>query len=464
MSIILLGFTAVLLSIEGVRRFRQHEKLPLPPGPTPIPFLGNVLGVNPGEPYLTYMEWSKTYGDLICIRALGKKVVILNSEELAVALLDKRSKKYSDRPQFSAAQLFDFDWGTSVARYGPRFRLHRRLLHRAFRAKQALTYRPRQLKSAYEMMESLLDNPLDYPEHFTTFAAAIVMAVTYGHDMKGGETFVSAMYRATYLVVRYCTPQITALYAAFPFVASLPAWFPGMIFLSKAAECRSLAVDRLHAPYAWVKRRMGEGNAPPSMVADAIARYQLYDDSKDPDLVQAIKDSAGSLYAASMVTTRSALLTFVYVMMNHPEVQRRAQADIDRVVGRKRLPSFDDREALPYVDAVLRETMRWSPMSPMGTPHATSEDDIYNGCYIPQGPQISSVAYDEQSYFRAISRNEKKYPNPEAFIPERFIREDGTLNEDTIPWIFGFGRRICPGRYVGDASVWSAMNRKDGGV
>lgn len=64
--------------------------------------------------------------------------------------------------------------------------------------------------------------------------------------------------------------------------------------------------------------------------------------------------------------TKSTLLTFVYAMMNHPEVQFRAQAEIDRVVGRQRLPDFEDRASLPYVDAVLRETMRWSPVVTMG--------------------------------------------------------------------------------------------------
>lgn len=71
--------------------------------------------------------------------------------------------------------------------------------------------------------------------------------------------------------------------------------------------------------------------------------------------------------------TNSVLLTFVYLMMNHPEIQHRAQEEIDRVVGRQRLPDFEDRVSLPYVDAVLRETMRWHPVAPMGTFHFDTE-------------------------------------------------------------------------------------------
>ena len=65
--------------------------------------------------------------------------------------------------------------------------------------------------------------------------------------------------------------------------------------------------------------------------------------------------------------THATLLIFVYLMLNHPEVQRRAQLEIDRVVGDQRLPDFEDRPSLPYVDAVLRETMRCRPVGPLGT-------------------------------------------------------------------------------------------------
>jgi len=137
-------------------------------------------------------------------------------------------------------------------------------------------------------------------------------------------------------------------------------------------------------------------------------------------------------------------------MMNHPEVQRHAQAKIDSVVGRQRLPNFEDRASLPYVDAILRETMRLHPVMPIGGPHATTEDDVYQGHYIPQGATIVVNVW-------GILRNEKKYPNPDMFMPERFLLEDGTLNDDNISCVFGFGRRICPGRHVAGASLWSAM-------
>ena len=76
---------------------------------------------------------------------------------------------------------------------------------------------------------------------------------------------------------------------------------------------------------------------------------------------------------------------FILAMTLHREVQEKAQAEIDRVIGSDRLPTFEDRRSLPYVEAVYREVLRWRPVAPLGFPHCTTADDVYNGFYIPKG-------------------------------------------------------------------------------
>lgn len=75
-------------------------------------------------------------------------------------------------------------------------------------------------------------------------------------------------------------------------------------------------------------------------------------------------------------------------MVLFPDVQRKAQEEIDRVVGTDRLPTFDDRENLPYIEAVLTEAWRWHTVGPLGVPHATSSEDVVNGYFIPKGSII----------------------------------------------------------------------------
>jgi len=140
-------------------------------------------------------------------------------------------------------------------------------------------------------------------------------------------------------------------------------------------------------------------------------------------------------------------------MLLYPEVQAKAQAEIDSVIGSGRLPNFDDRASLPYVDAILRELVRWNPVVPLGIPHATSGDDVYEGYHIPKGAFVLINVW-------AMSRDENNFSDVEEFQPERFLSEKGTL-KDGPPMsanpIFGLGRRICPGRFASEALMWTAV-------
>ncbi|KAF7789305.1 hypothetical protein EIP86_000249 [Pleurotus ostreatoroseus] len=130
-------------------------------------------------------------------------------------------------------------------------------------------------------------------------------------------------------------------------------------------------------------------------------------------------------------------------MTLHPEAQRKAQEELDRVVGSDRLPTFADREHLPYVEALVTEVFRWNPVVPLGAPHRLLEDDVHEGYFIPKG----SIVIANVSGFL---HDPEVYEDPFNFLPERFLPEDGKpLPPDSRSYCFGFGRRICP-----DASVW----------
>lgn len=128
-----------------------------------------------------------------------------------------------------------------------------------------------------------------------------------------------------------------------------------------------------------------------------------------------------------------------------PDIQKRAQDEIDDVIGCDRLPRFDDRSSLPYVEALVKEVFRWHAVVPMGFPHVASSDDVYNGMFIPKGslliPNIQLFTHDEANY-----------KDPHVFNPERFLGEDAEMDPKTL--IFGFGRRICPGKDFADESVF----------
>ncbi|KAH7884292.1 cytochrome P450, partial [Phlebopus sp. FC_14] len=140
-------------------------------------------------------------------------------------------------------------------------------------------------------------------------------------------------------------------------------------------------------------------------------------------------------------------------MMLYPQVQKCAQKDIEAVVGCDRLSEFGDWPHLSYIDAMLCKTLRWHPVNPLSLPWSNINDDTYGGYVIPKDTPVSIYFLEVM----AMAHDETKYLDPFSFSLDRFLDDDGKLNNDDISYVFGFGRRICIGINLTDRSVWSAM-------
>ncbi|KAH7910607.1 cytochrome P450 [Hygrophoropsis aurantiaca] len=432
---------AVAYSIVVAKR---RDGPPLPPGPPPTPIVGNVRGINASTPWITYTDWAATYGDLVYSRFFNQDIIIINSEEVAQDLLDRRSHIYSDRPVIVTNELVGIGFNSAFLRYGPKWRLHRRLFHQAFKQDAALSFRPLQMRKAHQLLRDLLESPQEYEGHLMLHSNSIIMSAVYDYETAPrDDPLVNIIDKAVTIATSELKPDAAAILGAFPFILSLPSWFPGMSFKGRAAISRQYAAKWLNEPFQYVKERMKSGTYAPSMVSDALEKWQSQDESGE--VTVAIRETAATAFLDSF-----RFEVFVLAMVLYPEVQERAWLSIRSVVGTTRLPNFDDRASLPYIDAVLRETSRWHPIVPAGVPHATYTEDIYNGYYIPKGAMVIPNVW-------AMTRNEAKYPNPEEFKPERFLDGNGALTDDTCSMGFGFGRRICVGRHMADASLWSCM-------
>jgi len=162
-----------------------------------------------------------------------------------------------------------------------------------------------------------------------------------------------------------------------------------------------------------------------------------------------LKYLGGTLFGAGSDTTVSSIHSFMLAMVLYPEVQKKAQAEIDRVIGNRRLPVFEDRDQLPYIECILKETHRWLPVAPLALPHLSMEEDEYEGYYIPKHSIVFGNIW-------AISRDESMYPDPERFWPERYANPDKEVL-DPRSFVFGYGRRACPGLHYADSAMFMAI-------
>ncbi|THG95837.1 hypothetical protein EW026_g5874, partial [Hermanssonia centrifuga] len=264
------------------------------------------------------------------------------------------------------------------------------------------------------------------------------MEVTYGHRVNSLEDeYIGHAERAGVATVRTGSPGsgiLSLLVGFFPILKHYPMWLPGSGFKVKTNEIRKLVELMMNTPYNMVKERLTAGTAAPSLTGTLLeehyARGGMTAQAEDE-----IRRLSGTIYAAGTDTTVTGLRTFILAMVRNPEVFKKAQQEIDKVVGSDRLPEFEDREALSYLDCILKEVYRWGAPVPLAIPHRSMVDDDYQGYLIPGDTMIipniwySSFSVFKPAYrvlltyvnYRGMTRNETAYPDPEVFRPERFM-------------------------------------------
>ncbi|KAJ7237821.1 cytochrome P450 [Mycena rebaudengoi] len=427
---------------------RGRSHLPLPPGPPPRFFTGNLFDVPVKQPWLTYSEWGTRYGGLVHAHVLGKHIIILNSHKVASDLLEKRSHIYSDRPYFPMMDLFGWSFAASLLPYGSRWRQHRRIFQQYFRRERVSVYQPMQMVKIRDFLRTLLSGPENFREHCKTVAAAIIMKTVYDIDIEPiDDRFVTICEKALEKLHNATSPG--AAVNAFPFLRYFPEWFPGCGFQRYAEECRLLTEEMKQVPFEFTKKRVADGSGSESILAALLETDQALGGSSQQE--QVMKEVGATAYGGTNSLTVASLVSFFLAMATNPVFQTKAQEEIDSVVGTHRLPEFADRPSLPYVEAIYREVMRWNPVLPLGLPHATTTDDVYDGYFVPKGSMVISNIW-------AMTRDTSVYgADSDAFNPERYFNPDGNLNDNDVVLAFGFGRRICVGRYTADAAVWAAI-------
>ncbi|KAG2032257.1 cytochrome P450 [Suillus americanus] len=468
--ILALGISCIISLVVALGLIRRRVyPLPLPPGPRPLPILGNALELDTKRPWLTYTAWGKTYGKIIHSRIFGIEFIIINSETVARDLLDKRSANYSTRPVIRTNELAGLAFNTALLPYGETLRQHRKIFHQVLKADVSVTYHEMYSRHANELVINLLGATGDLLQQHTRafvpnsvvlsscmvqltihpcdrYMSSLIMAVTYGHLAHGHEDlFLTRAYEFTEIAKYIISPERAAMFTAFPFLENLPLWCFGGAF-DLVGRCRELAKQLLNEPFDEVKAQIADGTASHSLVADFLS--QAHDDA-DEDTMKAV---ALMGYIGGIDTTSSALQTFLLAMVLYPDVQARARAEIDQAVRHDKMPCLDDRASLPYIDAILREVLRWYPVSPLGAPHATSNDDVYGGYFIPKGAIVMVNQW-------ALSRDENMYPDASRFDPSRHLTVDGKLKDPFVHhFAFGHSRRVCPGRWFAENSLWTAVS------
>ncbi|KAL2837583.1 cytochrome P450 [Aspergillus pseudoustus] len=425
--------SGVLLFLIYVRS-RLRNQLPLPPSPTCLPLVGNVLQVPRSAPWERFREWNLKYGPIVSFKVGSRTIILLGTRTVVRDLFEKRAHIYSTRPRFIVASEYTLKGLPALLPYDKNWLALHRLETTVLNPRITTGTLPIHGMAAKHLLYSILGDPdHDLSDHLHNYAGSVFSTLFYGAHMGSETPEDQHLMRTIYHEPSKCISIEHWMVEMFPALEH----FPGV-----ASRCRQKG-EMLHGVF---HRAFG----PKLEAAQNCQWWNMFkhlsknrpEGLSDRDFLMVITE----LELAARTTGPLSLSLFAVMAALHPNEMRRVHDEIDQVVGSARLPTFDDQDNLPYLQAFMTECQRLYPLVPLSFARAAMRDDSYMGLRIPADAIIVPNQW-------ALNRDPAIYDDPTSFVPQRWIDSPSL----PPPGTFGYGRRICPGRHIANASLFIAM-------
>ncbi|KAL3513070.1 hypothetical protein ACH5RR_025787 [Cinchona calisaya] len=452
-SLTLVFITAILAFIlySIFNKFIRYPK-PLPPGPKPWPILGNLphLGT---KPHHSLAALAKTYGPLMHLRLGFVHVVVAASASVAAQFLKTHDANFSSRPPNSGAKHIAYNYQDLVfAPYGPRWRLLRKICSVHLFSAKALDdfHRVRQGEVGIltRALASAGQAPVNLGQLLNVCATNALGRVMLGRrvfgDGSGGGDPKADEFKS--MVV-----EMMVLAGAF----NLGDFIPVLDLLDLQGIAAKM--KKLHARFdAFLnsildEHKMINGRGGDKEHVDLLSTLLALKDNVDGEggtlTDTEIKALLLNLFTAGTDTSSSTVEWAIAELIRNPKILAQAQEELDTIVGPDRLVTEADLTQLTFLQAIIKETFRLHPSTPLSLPRMAAESCEINGYFVPKGSTLLVNVW-------AIARDPDVWADPLEFRPERFLpggekpEVDVRGNDfEVIP--FGAGRRICAGMSLG---------------
>ncbi|XP_060245057.1 cytochrome P450 2C26 isoform X2 [Meriones unguiculatus] len=409
----------------------------LPPGPTPLPIIGNILQIDVKDIRQSLTNFSKVYGPVFTLYFGMKPTVVLHGYEAVKEALIDHGEEFSGRGSFPVAENINKGLGI-IFSHGNRWKEIRRFSLMTLRnlGMGKRTIEDRVQEEAQCLVEELRRTngaPCDPTFILGCAPCNVICSIIFQNrfDYKD-QDFLNFLEKTNENVKILSSPWLQFC-NAFPILLD---YCPGShntvaknldhiksYLLEKIKEHQeSLDVTnpRDFIDYYLIKSKQENHNQHSIFTADNLAT------------------TVTDLFGAGTETTSTTLRYALLLLLKHPHVTAKVQEEIDRVVGRHRRPCMQDRSHMPYTDAMIHEVQRFIDFIPTSLPHAVTCDIKFRNYLIPKGTTVmtslSSVLHDS-----------KEFQNPETFDPGHFLDGNGKFKKSDYFMPFSAGKRMCAG-------------------
>ncbi|CAJ2501268.1 Uu.00g041210.m01.CDS01 [Anthostomella pinea] len=424
------------------------------PGPKQFPVIGRVHDLDRFCMWKKFKEWADKHGPIYRTSMLGQQFIIISDEHIAEELLVKRGNIYAGRPQIRA--LFDHKTSPGYLALMDRqdyWKEQRKWVHAAMTDFHRHHFYGVIENEVKRYLVVLMLEPEKFHANTREHCGRIMSRLAWDDASQGKENGDSADRTLTQMsvsgpVVNTMTPLWSIPWALNPWKKferaredQQRAWWLNSLQVAKQRYLRGeLPVDTWSYRYFKGIQAKGNPNLEQDHATEEFASCML-----------------GFQNLVGVITICGPLQFFLMAMMLHPEWQRTAQDEIDRVCG-NRMPTTADFADLPTVRACLKETLRWRSGVPLGVPHQCEQDDEFMGEKIAKGTIVLACEW-------SMNRVASRYPDPENFHPDRYLEKSWPTYQEPLTrypnfregvgmHTFGWGRRTCMGQHIVDDEMF----------